>query len=369
MHETSGAWAAASSTTSLPLQGKRILVTRAREQAGALSDRLRELGAIPVEFPTIHIIPPEDWAPLDDALKRLCACSPPIMDFNKLSQISVGADLSRPAPIDRPSPGVRSPGEKVKPHHRGTSEAGRPPIHRGTSEAREAESYYAWLVFTSANGVNICFDRLGTLAYNAQDIGNVRVAAIGPATAQALRRHGVKPDLVPGEYIAEGVAAALIEDAHRHGESLEGKRILIVRAAEARKVLVEELQRAGAIVEEVAAYRTRGAVIDNEQGHEVLRLLQSGQLDILTFTSSSTVRHFVQWLADWAPGAAASPIVLVTHNPQLKIACIGPITSRTARELGLDVQIEASEFTIDGLVEAIVQHEETYDRTDDSDTA
>jgi uroporphyrinogen-III synthase len=219
--------------------------------------------------------------------------------------------------------------------------------------------------------VNICFDRLGTLGYNAQEIGNVRVAAIGPATAQALRRYGVKPDLVPGEYIAEGVAAALIEDAHRHGESLEEKRILIVRAAEARKVLVEELQRAGAIVEEVAAYRTHGAVIDNEQGHEVLHLLQSGQLDILTFTSSSTVRHFVQWLTGCAgdvarhvvaPLAGAmppSPTHLITHNPQLKIACIGPITSQTARELGLDVQIEASEFTIDGLVEAIVQHEET----------
>ncbi len=77
MHETPGAWVPASGTTSFPLQGKRILVTRAREQAGALSDRLRELGAIPVEFPTIHIVPPENWALLDDALRRLCACRPP----------------------------------------------------------------------------------------------------------------------------------------------------------------------------------------------------------------------------------------------------------------------------------------------------
>ena len=296
MHETSGAWSPASDMTSLPLQGKRVLVTRARQQAEALSDRLRELGATPVEFPTIHIIPPEDWILLDDALRRLCA--------------------------------------------------------------GESKAYYAWLVFTSANGVNTCFDRLGTLGYKAQDIGNVRVAAIGPATARALRSYGVKPDLVPGEYIAEGVAAALIEEVLRHGESLAGKHILLLRAAEARKVLVEELQQAGAMVEEVAAYRTRGAAIDNEQGLEVLRLLQGGQLDILTFTSSSTVRHFVQWLADWAPGAVVSPIVLVTHNPQLQIACIGPITSQTARELGLDVQIEASEFTIDGLVEAIIQNEE-----------
>jgi uroporphyrinogen-III synthase len=296
MYEIPGAWVPATRTTSFPLQGKRILVTRASKQAGALSDRLRKLGAIPVEFPIIQIAPPEDWVLLDNALHQLCA--------------------------------------------------------------KEEESYYTWLVFTSANGVNICFDRLNTLAYNTNDIGKVRVAAIGPATAQALRHHGVESDLVPDEYIAEGVAAALIEDAHRHGVSLEGKRILILRAAEARKVLVEKLQQAGAIVEEVAAYRTRGAVIDDEQGHEVLRLLQAHQLDILTFTSSSTVRHFVQWLADCAPGAAVSPIAHVTHNPQLKIACIGPITSQTARELGLDVQIEASEFTIDGLVEAIVQHEE-----------
>ena len=287
-------WGTGMPVRSSPLQGKRILVTRASKQASALSDRLRKLGAIPVEFPIIQIAPPEDWAPLDDALKRLCA--------------------------------------------------------------REAESYYTWLVFTSANGVNICIDRLNLLAYDTHDIGNVHVAAIGPATAQALRHHGIEPDLVPDEYIAEGVAAALIEDAHRQGASLAEKHVLLVRAAEARKVLVEQLQRAGAIVDEVPAYRTRGAVIDNEQGREVLRLLQAHQLDILTFTSSSTVRYFVQWLADCTPGAAVSPII---RNPHLKIACIGPITSQTARELGLDVHIQAREFTIDGLVEAIVQHEET----------
>jgi uroporphyrinogen-III synthase len=322
MHDTPWAQLPAGGTSSFPLHGKRILVTRASKQAGALSDRLRKLGAIPVEFPIIQIAPPEDWAPLDDALKRLCACNPPMMRFKKIHR-----------------------------HRRGV-------VARFIAPEVGSESYYTWLIFTSANGVNICFDRLNTLAYNTNDIGKVRVAAIGPATARALRHHGIKPDLVPDEYIAEGVAAALIEDAHRHGESLEGKHILILRAAEARKVLVEKLQRAGAIVEEVAAYRTRGAVIDDEQGREVLRLLQAGQLDILTFTSSSTVRHFVQWLADCAPGTAVSPIALVTHSPQLKIACIGPITSQTARELGLDVQIEASEFTIDGLVEAIVQHEE-----------
>ncbi len=283
----------------MPLQGKRILVTRTREQASALNERLRALGAIPVEFPTIQIVPPEDWKPLDRALIRLCA------------------------------------GEMKEP-------------------------YYTWLVFTSANGVKICFERLETLGYNAQAIGNVRVAAIGPATAHALTRYGISADLVPDEYIAEEVAAALIADVHRRGESLEGKRILLARAAGARKVLVTELQRAGAIVEEVAAYHTLGAASDNEQGREVLRLLQTRQLDILTFTSSSTVRHFMQWLTGCAVHAHMH---LITHNPQLKIACIGPVTSQTARELGLDVHIEASEFTINGLVEAIVQHEEKASRT------
>jgi uroporphyrinogen-III synthase len=237
----------------MPLQGKRILVTRTREQASALNERLRALGAIPVEFPTIQIVPPEHWEPLDRALLRLCA--------------------------------------------------------------GEGEPYYTWLVFTSANGVKICCERLETLGYNARAIGNVRVAAIGPATAHALTRYGISADLVPGEYIAEEVAAALIADANRRGESLEGKRVLLARAAEARKVLVTELQRAGAIVEEVAAYHTLGAASDDEQGREVLRLLQARQLDFLTFTSSSTVRHFMQWLTQYA-GDVHVECQFIEHVPR-----------------------------------------------------
>ena len=282
--------------TVLPLQGKRILVTRTREQAGALSERLSALGAIPVEFPTIRIAPPRDWTPLDNALKRLCVPT--------------------------------------------------------------TEPFYTWLVFTSANGVTFCFERLRSLGFDISTIRNVRVAAIGPATAAALARYGISAELVPGEYIAEDVASALIEDARRRGETLEGKRILVARAAEARKVLITELQRAGALVDEVAAYQTITVAKDDEQGREVLQLLVAHQLDILTFTSSSTVRNFMQWLIDCQPNSTSSYRDLVTRNPQCKIACIGPITSQTARELGLDVQIEASEFTIDGLVEAIVQHEE-----------
>lgn len=297
MSENNMAEASSATTFQLPLQGKRILVTRTREQAGALSERLRALGAIPVEFPTIRIVPSRDWEPLDNALKRLCS-------------------------------------------------------------AGFTESGYDWVVFTSANGVNLCFERLQNLGYNTKDFGDVRIAAIGPATAASLAGYDVSADLVPEEYIAEAVAAALIEDARKHGKSLEGKRILLARAAQARKVLVTNLRQAGAIVDEVAAYHTLPVAADDEQGQEVLRLLQHSQLDILTFTSSSTVRNFMLWLRDCEHSGTGPLEQLVTHNEQLSIACIGPITSRTARELGLDVHIEAKEFTIDGLVEAIVQHKE-----------
>jgi uroporphyrinogen-III synthase len=274
------------------LHGKRILVTRTREQAGVLSERLQALGAIPIAFPTIRIVPPHDWEALDKALAPLF-------------------------------PGALEKGG----YH---------------------DCPYAWVVFTSANGVNICCERLLELGYNLQAMCKVRVAAIGPATAAALTHYGIRADLVPEVYIAESVAAALIHDVRQRGESLEGQRILLPRAAEARKVLVTELQQAGAGVDEVAAYATVSIASDDRQGREILQLLQHHELDIITFTSSSTVRNFMQWLRSCAAEYS------FMHDPKLKIACIGPITAQTARELGLDVDIEAREFTIDGLVEAIV---------------
>ncbi len=277
----------------LPLQDRRILVTRTHEQAGAFSEQLRALGAMPVEFPAIRIMPPEDWEPLDNALSRLCTTD-----------------------------------------------------------------WYDWLIFTSANGVRMCFERLHGLGYETRAVGEVRVAAIGPATASALSKYGVTVDLVPDEYIAEGVTAALIENARQRGEPLEGKKVLLARAAEARNVLVTELQQAGAIVDVVAAYRTSGVSNEDERGSEILRMLEAQKLDILTFTSSSTVRNFMQWLVQCGIDVANSLIRNVTQHAQPKIACIGPITSQTARECGLDVHIEALEFTIAGLVEAIIRDEE-----------
>ncbi|HEY6539956.1 MAG TPA: uroporphyrinogen-III synthase [Ktedonobacteraceae bacterium] len=283
-----------STNTVRPLLGKRILVTRTREQASSFSERLRKLGATPFEFPVIRIAPPLDWQPLDDALRHLC-----------------GATFS----------------------------------------------YYDWLIFTSVNGVESVFARLNEFGLALPVARATRVVAIGPATAAALARYGVQTDLVPGEYIAEGVAAALIEDAQRRGASLISKRILLPRASVARDVLVAELKAAGAIVQEVAAYRTLPVSSDDAQGLEVLRMLQTGELHILTFTSSSTVRNFMHWLVSAAPDSAEKLRDNATGETLPAIACIGPVTAQTARELGLHPHIEATTFTIDGLIEAIVSRE------------
>ncbi|GAC1350044.1 MAG: hypothetical protein NVSMB27_28840 [Ktedonobacteraceae bacterium] len=310
--------------TLLPLQGKRVLVTRAREQAAALSSRLQALGAIPIEFPAIRIVPPQNWESLDTALRKLF-----LTDTAQESDKVSGANDFR-----RGGGGVDE----------GKGRLRRPGAERSSDEENRT---YSWLVFTSANAVHICCDRLLTLGYHPQALNGVRVAAIGPATAAALAKYGITADLLPDEYIAESVAAALKNDALQLGESLEGKRILLPRAAEARKILVTELQQAGAVVDEVAAYHTLPVAAEDEQGQQVWHLLQTGQIDIITFTSSSTVRSFMQWLN----GCGAN----ISH---VKVACIGPITSQTAREFGLEVHIEAQEFTINGLVEAILEAEE-----------
>lgn len=283
-------------SVALPLQGKRILITRTREQASVLRAQVQRLGAKPIEFPTIRIVPPQEWTALDAALKQLY----------------------------------------------------------GTATDHAS---YNWLVFTSANGVRICCERLQQLGYEPQAIEkHIRIATIGPATASTLEKYGLKADLVPDEYIAEGVASAILADAQAHGVSLQGQRILLARAAEARKVLATQLSEAGALVDDVAAYYTHIVEHEDEQGRDVLRLLQEHHLDVLTFTSSSTVKNFVSWLKSCEQHSDGSVMQLVTMLPRPCVACIGPITAQTARELGLPVDIAAKEFTIDGLVQAIIDY-------------
>ena len=218
--------------------------------------------------------------------------------------------------------------------------------------------WYHWLVFTSANGVRICFERLFKLGYHIESIGEVRIAAIGPATAMTLTKYGVKVDLVPDTYIAEAVASTLIEDARKQGEPLEGKRLLLARAEEARNVLITDLQRVGIEVDVVAAYRTVGINKDDDRGQMIFRQLEAQELDIITFTSSSTVRNFMLWLKEYDVTFTNTFISRVVEFARPKIACIGPITAQTARECGLKVHIEAHEYTISGLVEAISRNEE-----------
>jgi uroporphyrinogen-III synthase len=172
---------------------------------------------------------------------------------------------------------------------------------------------YHWVIFTSRNGVEAVFRRIGRLV-------GPKVAAIGPATAEALRGRGVTPDLVPPEYVAEAILASLPE--------VRGLRFLLPRADIAREALADGLRRGGAAVDEIAAYRTRPA----------RRQALLGPVDAVTFTSSSTVRGF---LAGGSVPAGA------------KVICIGPITAQTARECGLEVTAVAEQYTEDGLIEAL----------------
>jgi len=195
---------------------------------------------------------------------------------------------------------------------------------------------YDWLIFTSINGVSHFFERLWALNGDARDLKGVKLAAIGSATAGELEKMGLRVDYVPGEYRAE----AVVEGFRKMG--VEGLRILIPRARKAREVLPEKLKEMGAEVETVVAYET---VIDRTSAGKARELLERGEIDIITFTSSSTVRNFV----DLLKGLDLSRVL-----DGVKIACIGPITAKTAEDLGLKVDVIAKEYTIKGLVQAIV---------------
>jgi len=198
---------------------------------------------------------------------------------------------------------------------------------------------YRWIVFTSQNGVDAFFDRLASLDSDARYVGATRVAAIGAKTAERLREHGIRPDLVPAVFISEEIGRALIEASHL------GDRILIYRAQEARDVLPQMLEDAGRAPHVVSAYKTIFDV-DPEFAQKVARA------DVLAFTSASTVRGFVELLG----GAKAA---LDASRGKL-IACIGPVTSDAAEELGLHVDVVADVYTTDGLLDALEAHLSLY---------
>jgi uroporphyrinogen III methyltransferase / synthase len=254
-----------------PLFGKRVLMTRAKEQAGELAARLADYGAEPVEAPTIKIVPPLDWAPVDQAISEI-----------------------------------------------------------GT---------YDWIVFTSVNGVNRFMTRIYTNGLDARCLAGRRLCCIGPRTAQELEKFGVRADVVPAEYQAEGVLAEL------NRQDLGKTRILIPRAEVARELLPEELRAAGAHVDVVPVYRTLTA--EQDAGGWWQELMNQ-RIHVLTFTSSSTVRNFVAMVGGIE---AVRPFL-----QSVMIACIGPITAKTVEEYGLTVSIMPSENTIPALVDAIARY-------------
>jgi uroporphyrinogen III methyltransferase / synthase len=196
---------------------------------------------------------------------------------------------------------------------------------------------YRWAVFTSANGVLMVRQRLAERGVSPTALSGLRIAAIGPATAEALRACGLGPDVVPEEYIAEGLAARL------RALIRAGDRVLLPRAAETRDVLVRELGAMGARVEEVAAYRTGPAA----GASELRAALAEGGVDMVTFTSSSAVRYF----AALFPSGELRPTMA-----GVAVACIGPVTAEAAVGLGLRPTVIADEYTIPALARAIIRY-------------
>ena len=195
---------------------------------------------------------------------------------------------------------------------------------------------YRWIVFTSANGVAFFFRRLKERGRDIRDLKGIRIATIGPATAAAVEGLGIRVDLVPEEYISEGVVEAFA------GTDLKGCRVLLPRAETARDVIPDGLSGMGAAVDVVTAYRT---VPSDRKASELLPFVDGGKIDVITFTSPSTVTHFL--------GIMGPEFRL---PEKIRIACIGPVTAAAARKAGLRVDILQERYTVPGLIEALVNH-------------
>jgi uroporphyrinogen III methyltransferase/synthase len=197
---------------------------------------------------------------------------------------------------------------------------------------------HEWVIFTSVNGVAMVRRRIETTGRSRALLERSRLAAIGPATAGALREWGLSAEVVPGEYVAEGLVECL------RPLVAAGDRVLLPRAAQTRDVLVRELVALGAHVTEVAAYRTRAAT---EHASGLREALAEGRVDVVTFTSSSTVRSFC---------ALFSPDELPRLLRGVTVACIGPVTRATAEDCGLTAHVVPADYTIPGLARAIATH-------------
>lgn len=252
------------------LFGKTIVVTRSRDQASEFSEKLINLGAEVIEFPTINIVKPDDFEPLDDEIRNL--------------------------------------------------------------EATD------WLIFTSVNGVDAFFSRILELDKDIRELKGIKICAIGPATAQRIANLRLRVDCRPPKYVAESI----VDELKRMGE-IKDRKFLIPRADIARSYLPDELRSFGARVSDIVAYKT---IIAEPRDLRIVDRLRNGEINIVTFTSSSTVRNFVKIIGK-------ENIDAVDNN--VKFASIGPITTKTAGELGINIGIEAREYTIPGLVDALLR--------------
>ncbi len=195
---------------------------------------------------------------------------------------------------------------------------------------------FEWIVFTSVNGVEMFWRKLEELRGDARAFGPATIAAIGPATVAALKVRGIRADFVPESSISENVAQGLIERGAGKG------KVLIVRALESREVIETKLREAGAEVEVAAVYRT---VPDLTNVESTRAALESGEVNWVSFTSSSTVRNFVEALGEDFVRA---------HRDKFKVAVIGPITAKSAREFGLEPDVEAGEASVEALASVLV---------------
>jgi uroporphyrinogen III methyltransferase/synthase len=197
----------------------------------------------------------------------------------------------------------------------------------------QLESYH-WLIFTSANGVQFFFQRLREKGKDIRDLKGIKICCIGPATARQIEEKDIKVDLVPDEFIAEGILESFST------LDLCGKKILIPRAAKARDVLPEGLKKMGAQIDVVTTYQTLNS---GRKKEEFLALLEAQAVDVITFTSSSTVTNFVEIMG--------KDFIL---PPRVRVACIGPVTAATARKAGFQIDIEQKEYTMSGLVQSLI---------------
>jgi uroporphyrinogen III methyltransferase/synthase len=257
-----------------PLFGRRIAVTRPREDAVELSDRLAALGADPVEVPMIRMAPPDDWSPLDGAIEAI---------------------------------------EQVD-----------------------------WIIFTSVNAVEAFMQRLYRGTRDVRALKGVKLCAVGPSARERLMRYGLNADLMPADFRADGVVAAI--SAH---ESPNGRRFLLPRADTGRERLSEALKATGARVSDPVAYRALPSEPHPDRDPDLYRMLLDGQIDVVTFTSAASVLNFA---------ATYGQEQSVDLLQQTAVAVCGPVTAEAASRLGIPVTIMPSEYTLDALVESIAQH-------------